>query len=151
MAATVRALFIVAVLICLGCETESVDPGPSVVCVLAAGVWEVSMVPESGTGISCPDRIATWTLNQSGCDVSIQAESWDPANGAVGSISADRLSVEWIWFERCYRYDESIDVTIEGDTMTGTYYMFRGQAVYPAYCPGLGVCSATVNGVRRAG
>jgi len=114
------------------------------------GVWEVTMVSKTGAGISCPDRSVTWTLSQSGCDVTIESESWDTASGASGGISDNRLSVSWTWFDRCYRYDESIDVVVDGDTMTGTYYMFRGQEVYPADCPGLGLCSDTVTGVRRA-
>ena len=115
-----------------------------------AGVWDVAMTAETGTGIACPDRSVVWTLYQSGCNVTIQSESWDTANGATGGVTDNRVYVEWIWLENCYRYHETLDVVVDGDTMTGTYYMFRGQAVYPAYCPGLGGCSASVSGVRRA-
>jgi hypothetical protein len=144
------ALFVVFALLSIGCETVSQDNGPTPVCVNVAGVWDVTMVSESGSGIVCPDRSLVWTLRQNGCDVTIEAETWDTANGATGGVMDGRVYVEWIWFQDCYRYHESIDVTVDGGTMTGTYYMSRGQAVYPAYCPGLGMCSATVSGVLRA-
>jgi hypothetical protein len=107
------------------------------------------MVSGTGSGIVCPDRSVTWTINQSGCDITIGSQEWDHANGATGGISGDRLYVEWSWFEGCYRYDESIDVTVGGDALAGAYYLNRSQAVYPASCPGLGLCSATLTGVRR--
>jgi len=145
-----RALFVVGVLLSVGCETTSYDNGPSPVCVGVGGVWDVTMVGEAGSGIACPDRTVVWTIHQNACDITIEAESWDTANGATGGVSENRLYAEWIWFEGCYRYGESIDVTVDGDTITGKYYMSRGQAVYPAYCPGLGICSAALNGTRRA-
>jgi hypothetical protein len=128
----------------------SYDNGPTPVCAGVGGVWDVSMVGESGTGILCPDRSVVWTINQNECDVTIVSETWDTANGATGGVTDNRLYAEWTWFESCYRFDESIDVTVDGDAMSGTYYLFRGQAVYPAYCPGLGICSASVNGLRRS-
>jgi hypothetical protein len=143
------ASFVIAALFAVGCKTESYDNGPTPICISVDGVWDVSMAGEDGTGITCPDRSAAWTILQSGCDVTIQSESWDTANGATGGVTDNRLYVEWVRFENCYRYGESIDVTIEGDTMTGNYYLVRGQAVYPAYCPGLGICHATLTGVRR--
>jgi len=127
---------------------ESTDSGPTPVCVDAAGVWDLTLVSESGTGISCPSRTLTWTLSQSGCGLTIEAPAWDPANGATGGISDDRVYIDWFRLEGCYRYTESIDVVVHGDTMTGTYYLVRGQEVYPAYCPGLGMCSAALDGVR---
>jgi len=144
------ALFVAVVLFSMGCESESTDLGPTPVCVSVGGVWDVNMVGEPGTGITCPDRSLVWTIHQNGCDVTIESQTWDTANGAAGGVTDNRLHMDWTWFENCYRYHESIDVTVDGDTMTGTYYMFRGQAVYPAYCPGLGGCSATLSGVRRA-
>jgi hypothetical protein len=144
------AIFLVAALFSLGCETESTDPGPSPVCVSVAGVWDLSEVRGTGTGIVCPDRNLTWTIYQSGCDITIESQGWDHANGATGGISGNHLYVEWSWLEGCYIYRESIDVMVDGDTMTGTYGLVRGQEVYPAYCPGLGICSASLNGVRRA-
>lgn len=143
------AFLLLAAPFAVGCTTESVDSGPTRTCVNAAGVWDVTLASESGTGIVCPDAGRTWTLAQSACDVTISAASWDRANGAVGGISDNRLYVEWTWFEDCYVYRESIDVTIDGDAMTGTYYLVRGQHVYPATCPGLGMCSATLTGTRR--
>ena len=144
------ALFLCVALFSIGCESESTDLGPAPVCVNVAGVWDVNMVGEPGSGIVCPNRNLVWTLHQNGCDVTIEGESWDSANGAVGGVSDNRLYVEWTRFEGCYRYQESIDVTVDGDTMTGKYYLVRGPAVYPADCPGLGICSASVSGVWRA-
>jgi hypothetical protein len=146
---TCCALFAVCVVLSVGCETTSYDNGPTPVCVNAVGVWDVTMVGENGTGITCPDRSLVWTVNQNGCDVTLQPGTWDPTTSATGGISDNHLYVEWTWFEGCYRYAETIDVIVDGDTMTGRYYLSRGQAVYPAYCPGLGICSSTVNGVRR--
>ena len=142
------AMFLVVTLLSPGCHTVSTDPGPTPVCVNVAGVWDLKMVSETGSGIVCPDRSVTWTVYQSGCDITIESQQWDHANGATGGISGDHLYVEWSWFESCYRYDESIDVTVGGDAMSGAYYLVRGQAVYPASCPGLGICSATLNGTR---
>jgi len=146
---TLLTLFVAAALSSIGCESTSYDNGPAPVCVNVAGVWDVAMTAETGTGIVCPDRSVVWTLSQSGCNVTIQSESWDSANGATGGVTDNRVYIEWVWLENCYRYHETLDVVVDGDTMTGTYYMFRGQAVYPAYCPGLGGCSAAVSGVRR--
>jgi hypothetical protein len=131
----------------MGCESTSTDHGPTHDCVSVAGVWDINMVGDAGPGIVCPNRNLVWTLLQSGCDVTIEGESWDSANGAV---TDNRLYAEWTWFQDCYRYHASLDVTVDGGTMNGTYYLGRTQAVYPAYCPGLGICSATLNGVRRA-
>jgi hypothetical protein len=142
-------LFVLVVLFAAGCETESTDPGPTPVCISVDGVWDVNFVGEDGTGITCLDRSVAWTIHQYGCEVTIEAPSWDTANGATGGATNNRLYVEWVRFENCYRYDESLDVLIEGETMTGNYYLARTQAVYPAYCPGLGLCRATVTGVRR--
>jgi len=144
------AVLMVAALLGSACHTESTDSGPTPVCVDVAGVWDLTLVSESGTGISCPDRSVTWTLTQTGCNVTIGAAASDTANGATGGISDNRLYVNWFRLESCYRYTETIDALVHGDTMTGTYYLFRGQEVYPAYCPGLGMCSAALNGVRRA-
>ena len=144
------ALFVVATSFSIGCESESYDNGPTPVCDNVSGVWDVNMVGETGTGIACPDRGLVWTLHQNGCDVTIESETWDAANGAGGGVTDNRLYVDWTWFEGCYRYQESIDVTVDGNTMAGKYYLVRGQAVYPAYCPGLGICSAVVSGIRRA-
>ena len=143
-------LFVFVTLFSVGCDTESTDKGPTPVCVNVSGVWDVSMVGEPGTGITCPDRSLVWTIHQNGCDVTIESQTWDTANGAAGGVTDNRLYVEWTWFEGCYRYQESIDVTVDGGAMTGTYYLFRGQEVYPAYCPGLGGCSATLSGIRQA-
>jgi hypothetical protein len=143
------AMFFVVALFSIGCHTDSTDPGPTPVCVSIAGVWDLNMVSGTGTGIVCPDRSLTWTIFQSGCDVTIESQEWDHANGATGGISGNHLYVEWSWFEGCYRYHESIDVMVGDATFSGAYYLVRGQAVYPAYCPGLGICSATLNGVQR--
>jgi hypothetical protein len=145
----VCALFVVAACVASGCESESTDPAPTPVCIRVDGVWDVSFVGEDGTGITCLDRSLVWTIHQFSCDVTIESSSWDPANGAMGGVTDNRLYVEWGRFENCYRYDESIDVLVDGDTMNGDYYLARTQAVYPAYCPGLGLCRATVTGVRR--
>ena len=146
---TLLTLFVAAALCSIGCESTRYDNGPAPVCVSAAGVWDVQMTADTGTGIVCPDRSVVWTLDQTGCNLTIHAESWDTADGATGDITDSRVYVDWTWFQDCYRYDETLDVTVNGDAMTGTYYMFRGQQVYPAYCPGLGLCSANVSGVRR--
>jgi hypothetical protein len=143
------ALFVVAACVASGCESESTDPAPTPVCIRVDGVWDVSFVGEDGTGITCLDRSLVWTIHQYGCDVTIESAPWDTANGATGGVTDNRLYVEWVRFENCYRYQESIDVTINGDMVTGAYYLARTQAVYPAYCPGLGLCRATVTGVRR--
>ena len=150
MRRTLLTFFVAAALSSIGCESTSYDNGPAPVCVSVAGVWDVAMTAETATGIVCPDRSVVWTLSQNGCNVTIQSESWDSANGATGGVTDNRVYVDWIWLESCYRYHETLDVVVDGDTMTGTYYMFRGQAVYPAYCPGLGGCTAAVSGVRRA-
>ena len=143
------ALFLVGALVAVGCETTS-DDGPTPVCDDVAGVWDVTLVGESGTGISCPDRTVVWSVGQDACVVSLTPGTWDATTSASGGITENHLYVEWTWYEGCYRYTEIIDVTVDGDTMTGTYYLARGQAVYPAYCPGLGLCSAAVDGARRS-
>jgi len=142
-----RALFLCVALFSVGCE-KATDPSPG--CVRVAGVWDVSMVGETGTGIACPDASLVWTLSQAGCDVTIASQTWPPFDGATGTLSGNRLTGRWEFREFCYRYLESIDIVVDGDTMTGTYYFIRAQAVYPADCPGLGICSAALNGVRRA-
>lgn len=141
--------FVVAAVCSAGCNSESFDNGPAPVCVGVAGVWDLDMTAETGTGIACPDRSVVWTFYQSGCSVTIQSDSWDTADGATGGVTDHRVYADWTWFQGCYRYHESLELTVDGDRMTGTYYMFRGQEVYPAYCPGLGGCSAIVSGVRR--
>ncbi len=141
--------FLVVAAISSGCDRVSYDNGPAPVCVNVAGVWDVNMVAETGTGIVCSDRGIVWTLHQNGCEVTIQSEAWDTANGATGGVGNDRLYVDWFWLQDCYFYRESIEVVVDGDTMTGAYYLVRGQEVYPAYCPGLGMCSAALDGVRR--
>jgi len=146
----VCALFVVVTVFSDGCDTQSTDLGPNHSCVSVGGVWDVTMVGETGTGITCPDRSLVWTLAQNGCDVTLESQAWDPANGATGEVTDDRLHVAWSWFEGCYRYDESIDLVAASDTMTGTHYLIRGQAVYPAYCPGLGICRSALEGVKRA-
>ena len=144
------ALFVAVVLFSVGCESTSTDNGPPRVCGSVAGVWDVNMVGEPGSGIVCPDRSLVWTLHQNGCDVTIESETWDSANGAAGGVSDNRLYAEWTWLQDCYRYTESIDVTFDGGAMTGTYFLNRSRAVYPSNCPGLGICSASVSGVQRA-
>jgi hypothetical protein len=57
--------------------------------------------------------------------------------------------MEWVYYEGCYRYQEQYDVTIDGNTMSGVYYLSRVQWVFPADCPGTGLCSSTVSGTRR--
>jgi hypothetical protein len=142
-----RALFLVVALFSVGCE-EAGDPTP--VCVSVGGVWDVNMVGESGTGITCPDASLVWTLSQTGCDVAIASQTWPPLSGATGTLSDNRLTGRWEVRESCYKYLESIDVAIDGNTMTGEFIHIRAQVVYPADCPGLGICSAALNGVRRA-
>jgi hypothetical protein len=144
------ALFIVATLLAAGCNTESYDNGPTPVCVSAAGVWDLTMVGGTGTGILCPDRSLTWTIHQSGCNVTIESsQEWDPANGATGAISDNHLYVAWSWPQGCHEVYESISVAVEGDTMGGDYSRSVVRLVYGDYCPGGGICGATLNGVRR--
>jgi hypothetical protein len=142
--ASVLVVFVVS----LGCS-EGGDPARSG-CDDVAGVWDLSRVSQTGTGITCPEANLVWTITQTGCDVAVTSAAWDAANGATGALSGSRLYLEWSWLQDCYRYAESMDVTVSGDTMSGEYYLVRGQAVYPAYCPGLGMCSASLSGVRRA-
>lgn len=145
-----RLLILAVVLAAPGCSDDGVDGGWTCdATVDVTGVWDVSRTGQPGSGITCLDVETSWTLLQNGCDVTIVSESWDPANGAVGTLSGNRLFVEWTRYEGCYRYDEELDVTVEGDSMDGTYYLARTQAVYPADCPGTGLCSASVSGTRR--
>ena len=141
------ALTLLVALFAVGCEGAA-DPTP--VCVAVAGVWDVNIVPETGTGITCPDASLVWTLSQTGCGVTIASQTWPPLNGAIGTLSGNRLTGRWEFRESCYQDLESIDVAVDGSTMTGKFICIRGQVVYPAECPGLGSCSAALNGVRRA-
>jgi hypothetical protein len=152
--ATRRSLvtvFLVAAVCAVGCESTNYDNGPAPVCVSVAGVWDIAMTAATGTGIVCPDRAVVWTFEQNGCSLTIHSEGGGSADGVTGGVIESRVYLDWTWFQDCYSYHESLDVTVDGDAMTGMYYLFRGQQVYPAYCPGLGGCSATVTGLRRAG
>lgn len=141
-------LVLVAAMVTPGCS-GSTDPGrPG--CAGAAGVWDLTRVSQTGTGITCPETSLVWTLSQTGCDFTVASQAWDPANGATGAIWDSRLYAQWSWRQDCYQVTESIDVTVDGGTMTGEYFLLRSQAVYPAYCPGIGMCSASLSGVRRA-
>jgi len=144
-------LFGVVALISVGCETVSNDNGPTPVCVSAAGVWDLTMVSGTGTGILCPDRGLTWTIHQSGCNVTVESsQEWDPANGATGTISDNRLYVSWSWTQDCHEVHESISAAVDGDTMGGDYSRAVVRVVYGDYCPGGGICGAALSGVRRA-
>jgi len=142
------ALVFVVAVVSPGCSVDT-DSGRSG-CVSAAGVWDLSRVSQTGTGITCPATSLVWTLSQTGCDVTVASQAWDPANGATGALWDSRLYAEWSWLQDCYRYTESVDVMVDGGTMSGEYFLMRTQAVVPAYCPGLGMCSASLSGVRRA-
>ena len=146
----VRGFMVAALLVAVGCSSDDSDPGwKCSATVDVTGVWDVSRTPSSGTGIYCPDVDTVWTLYQNACDVTVSAQSWDPANGRTGTITGNRLQMEWVYFEGCYRYEEDYDVTIDGNTMSGVYYLSRVQWVFPADCPGTGLCSSTVTGTRR--
>lgn len=148
MKRSIVALVIVTGVVSWGCDGGT-DPGrPG--CVSAAGVWDVSRVSQAGTSITCPETSLVWTLSQTGCDVTFASQTWAPANGATGALWDSRLYAQWSWRQDCYLVTESVDVTVDGGTMTGEYFLVRSQATYPAYCPGLGMCSASLSGVRRA-
>lgn len=148
--AAVCLLFCAAAVCGVGCSHDSTDPGwQCSATVDVTGVWDMHRTPASGTGISCSDLRNVWALGQSGCDVTISSEAWDPANGATASVVGNRLQLELVYFEGCYRYEEEYDVTVVGDTMSGVYYLSRVQWVFPADCPGTGLCSSTVSGTRR--
>lgn len=141
---SILALFLVVAQVSPGCNGGT-DPSPG--CVSAAGVWDVSMVGETGTGIRCPDASLVWTISQTGCEFTVTSQAWDPATGAV---SGNRLYAQWSWRQDCYLFVEGVDVVVDGGTMTGEYFFARTQAVFPAQCPGVGMCSASLSGVRRA-
>lgn len=148
MKRSILALVLVVAVASPGCGE---DTGPSrPACVGVAGVWDLSRVSQTGTGITCPEYSLVWTLSQTGCDVTVTSQAWNPANGATGALWGSRLYAEWSWLQDCYRYTESVDAVVDGGTMTGEYFLARVQAVFPAYCPGLGMCSASLSGVRRA-
>lgn len=145
-----RALVFAVALIGFGCSEETTDPGwQCAATVDVTGVWDLSRVPRSGTGINCPEVDNVWTLYQNACDVTVSSESWDPANARTGTVTGNRLQMEWVYDEGCYRYQEQYDVTIDGNTMSGLYFLSRAQWVFPADCPGTGLCSSTVSGTRR--
>jgi hypothetical protein len=144
------AMFLVVAPLSIGCDTESYEDGPGRVCVNAAGTWDVTMVGEPSGTIVCPNRNVVWTINQIGCDVTIQTESWDPANGATGGLTDNYFYASWFWSQDCHEIHESINVTVDGDTMTGDFYRTVVRVVYGEYCPGGGICSASFNAVRRA-
>ena len=141
----------VVLLLAVGCDVGGVDDSaPPCHPANAGGVWDVRWV-DDGTGqISCDGASRAWTILQSGCDVTIESESWDPANGATGWAADGRLYVEWTWYQDCHGIRESVDATLSGDTMSGTFYRAVWQQVYPAYCPGSGICGAVLTGTRRA-
>lgn len=147
---TVRALLFVVAFLGVGCGSESDDPGWQCdATVNVTGVWDLRRVPRSGAGISCLDLSNTWTLTQNGCDVTVVSQPWDPANGKSGTVTGNRLQLNWVYFEGCYRYEEEYDLTVDGDTWSGVYYLSRSQWVFPADCPGTGLCSSAVTGTRR--
>ena len=147
MKRSIHALVLVVV-VSPGCNggTDPSRPG----CVSVAGVWDLRRVGLTGAGITCPENGLVWTISQTGCDVTVTSQAWDPANGATGALWDSRLYAQWSWLEGCYQLTESIDVMVDGGTMTGEYFLVRAQAVYPAFCPGLGMCSASLSGVRQA-
>jgi hypothetical protein len=146
----VRSLVLAWVLGSIGCSSDSLtDSPPACVPVDVAGVWDVHW-EDDGTGTtSCYDVPRVWTIQQSGCAVTISSEDFDPANGAAGSARDGRISIEWTWYQTCHGFRESIDAVVDGDTMSGTFYRAVWQEVYPAYCPGSGLCSAVLTGTRR--
>jgi len=145
----IRTSVLAGALVAIGCDTDPVT-GPRCVPVDVAGVWEVRWVDNGGGQIVCYDASRVWAISESGCNVTIGAEPWDPANGATGTAADGRLYAEWTWYEGCHGYRETIDATVQGDTMTGVFYRLAWQQVYPADCPGGGICSASLTGTRRA-
>ncbi len=147
MKRSILALVLVVALVSPGCSGDNDPSRPG--CVSVAGDWDLSRVSQTGTGITCPETRLAWTMSQTGCEVTVTSTAWDPANSATGALWGSRLYAQWSWLEGCYQLTESIDVMVDGGTMTGEYFLVRAQAAYPAYCPGLGMCSASLSGVRR--
>ena len=145
-----RTLALALAIGAIGCSSDSVtDSAPPCVPVDVAGVWDVHWT-DDGTGTtSCFDTPRVWTIRQSGCDVTIESETWDPANGVTGSARDGRFNLEWTWYEGCHGIRQTIDALVDGDTMAGTFYRAVWQQVYPAYCPGSGLCSASLSAARR--
>ena len=141
---------VVLVVCSAGCDTTSVDDGaPACAPTNVAGVWDVNWTDDGNGQISCWGPSRVWTISQSGCNVTIRSDSWDPANGATGTAGGGRLYVEWTWYEGCRGVRETVDAAIDGGSMTGTFYRAVWQQVYPADCPGGGMCSAVLAGTRR--
>ena len=118
MKRTILALALVVAEVSLGCSEDTDPSRPG--CVSVAGAWALGRVRQTGTGITCPETNLAWTISQTGCDVTVSSQAWDPANGATGALWGSRLYAEWSWRQDCYQYTESIDVMVDGGTMTLT-------------------------------
>jgi hypothetical protein len=127
------------------------DNGES--CVDASGVWTMSSVHEEGT-VNCDAPAFTWTLLQNGCNLTIAAPPDDRANGASGVVTGSSLHVEWSYtipgYENCLRDSAWITAAIAGDTVSGTYGLFRVHPVIPIPpgCPAAGSCTGALTGAR---
>jgi hypothetical protein len=140
--------FLAIALAVAGC---SGGPGTEA-CVDVTGVWDLFFTSLSSAGVACPTGSRVWTLAQAGCTVTVSAQAFDTANGAVGTVSGDRLFVPWTGQDGCARVDEEVDATVGGSnptTLSGKYLFARGRVVYPSTCLGLGMCSSTLAGSRR--
>jgi hypothetical protein len=121
-------------------------------CVDVTGVWDLSLTGLTSGGLACPTGSRVWTLAQAGCTVTISAQAFETANGAVGTVSGDRLFVRWTGQDGCAQTDEEVDATVSGSnptTLSGQYFFARGRVVYPSFCQGLGLCSSALAGSRR--
>lgn len=148
-----RSLVFLMVLFPVGCEgpNDVSGPPPTPPCVPTnvAGVWDVNW---GGNGIppgTCyMNTWRVWTIQQNGCDFTIESQSYDPANGATGHADAGEFSVYWKTEDSCYKTTEEIRATVDGDTMTGTYDISQYRKVFQGCSPG-GYCTAFFKGVRR--
>ena len=136
----------VLVVVSIGCDTPSDISGPPP-CVPAdvAGDWDVRFK------LNCwYDQSQVWTIQQNGCDVAILSDSSDPPSGTAGTAWDDVLTLEWRSQDVCYTFLERISGTVDGDTMTGTYYFHRSVISYPTDCPFEPYsCEVPLTAVRR--
>lgn len=145
----IRTLAVLLLLAGIACGSGQHEPG----CVDASGSWtfSVSDTQSPGNVLSCDERLLAWTITQSGCSFAVAAPSWDPSNGATGTVIENRLHVEWSSSWECMRVSEWIDAVVDGGQMSGRYGFIRAPVVFPipAGCAGSGSCTASLAAVRQ--
>lgn len=117
------------------CSHESHSGGPTITCSAVGGVWAMSI--DQGNGLVGHQ---TWTIAQSGCDVTMTGDPPDlygPYLGnepATGSIGGDSLWARWTHRYAPCEFTCEVDATVSGSTMSGTLLWVR-SSYGVGYCP----------------